>query len=157
PLAFRAVGTRRASLTLVLQLVPGGHGGELEQGAAAAGIAVAEVGAVVVPGDLEQTFLDAVVEPGAAEHELAQPVDKRLAPDERHTLPVPDEVPAERAARLDDHTVGSKLDEVGGLVAVELVALDQAEPHGGRGHALLEVVLVEAEAITEELDDEVVA
>src|SRR5581483_11086073 len=71
---FRSV-TERSMLAPVLELVPRGHGGELEQGAPAARVAVAEVGAVVVPGHLEQALLDAMVEPGAAEDELAQPVD----------------------------------------------------------------------------------
>ena len=65
-----------SGLTAELQLVPARHGRELEQGAAAVRVAVAEVGRLVVPGDLQQALLDPMVEPGAAEDELAQPVDK---------------------------------------------------------------------------------
>ena len=53
----------------------------------------------LVPHDLEQPLLDAVVEVRAAEDELAQPVDERLAVDEREPLPVAHEVRAERAPR----------------------------------------------------------
>ena len=55
-------------------------------------------------------------------------------------LPVPDEVAAERAAGLGDPAVRGQLDEVLGLLVVEVVRLDQAEPHGGRGDPLLEVL-----------------
>src|SRR5207248_1623548 len=75
-----------------LHLVPGRDGGELEQRPTSARVAVAEVGRLLVPRDVEQPLLDAMVEPGAAEHELLQPVDERLAADERHALPVADEV-----------------------------------------------------------------
>src|SRR5687768_6616791 len=60
--------------TAELELVPRRHGCELEQRTAAARLRVAEVGALLVPGDLQQTLLHAMVEPGAAEDELAQPV-----------------------------------------------------------------------------------
>ena len=59
--------------------MPGRHGRELEQGPVAARVAVRELGFLVVPVHLEQPLLDAMVEPGAAEDELAQPVDERLA------------------------------------------------------------------------------
>ena len=63
----------------VLELVPARRGEELEQRAAAVRVGVREVLALVVPVDFEQAFLDAVVEPGAAEDELLEPVDERLA------------------------------------------------------------------------------
>jgi hypothetical protein len=72
--------------------VPGRHGGELEQRAAAVRLAVAELGGVAVPVDLEAVLLHALVEPGAAEDELPEPVDERLVVDEGDPLPVPDEV-----------------------------------------------------------------
>ena len=68
-----------------------------------------------------------------------------------------DEVPAERAARLFDPAVGRELDQVFGLVLVEVVALDQAELDGGGSHPLLEVVGVEGEPVAEELDHVVLA
>jgi len=127
------------------------------QRAAAARLRVAEVAAVLVPGDLEQALLDAMVEPRAAKHELPEPVDERLALDERDVLPVAHEVAAERAARLRDPAVGGELDEVVRLLVVEVVRLDQAEADGCRGDALLEVVAVEGEPVAEELEHVVVA
>ena len=94
---------------------------------------------MLVPRHLEQAFLDTVVEPGAAEDQLAQPVDERLAVDERDALPVADEVAAERASRLLDPALGRELDEVVRLVVVELVRLDEAELDGRAGDPLLEV------------------
>src|SRR5262245_4141228 len=86
----------------VLQLVPGRHGCELEQRASAVRVAVVEVPGAVVERDLEEVLLQPVVEPGAAEDELAQPVDERLTVHDRELLPVADEVVAERALRLRD-------------------------------------------------------
>ena len=71
-----------------LKLVPRRHGRELEQRPAAAGMLVGELGLRLVPDDLERAALHLVVEPRAPEHELAQPVDERLAADERDALPV---------------------------------------------------------------------
>ncbi len=68
-----------------------------------------------------------------------------------------DQVLAETAARLFDPPVGRELHEVGGLVAVEVVAVHEAELDRRRGDALLEVGGAEAEAEAEELDDEVLA
>ena len=62
-----------------------------------------------------------------------------------------------RARRFLDLALCRELDEVGRLVVVELVAIDQPELDGGSGHALLEVRGVEAEAVAEELDDVVFA
>ena len=50
-----------------------------------------------------------------------------------------------------------QLDEVGGLVLLELAWLHEAELHGCGVHALLEIRLVEAEPVAEELDDEVLS
>src|SRR5205823_11303676 len=94
-----------------------------------------------------------MVEPCAAEHEFAEPVDERLALDEGNPLPVSNQIVAETAAGPLDQTVRGQLDQVGRLVVVELVPFEEAELDGGCGHALLEVLSVEAEAIAEELDD----
>jgi hypothetical protein len=136
--------------------VPGRNGSQLEEGATPAWIAVAELGAVLVPQHLEQILLDALVEPCAPEDELPQPVDKGLVPYERDPIPVADDVLAEVAAGIRDRPLRGELDEVGGLVRVELARLDQAELDGGGIHALFEVEPVEAEAVAQELDDEVV-
>src|SRR5207248_2315620 len=93
-----------------LQLVPARHGRELEQRAAAARVAIAEVAAVLVPRDFEQPLLDTVVEPRSTEDELAQPVDERLAFNEGNALPVPNQVAAEPAPRFFDQPVGGELD-----------------------------------------------
>ena len=130
-----------------------GTGSELEQRPVAAWVAVGELRRLLVPGDLEQFLLDAVVEPRAAEHELAQPVDERLATSEGDVLPVADEIVPQAAARLGDSPVGGELDQVGGLVVVEVVVADQPERHGRRGHSFLEVDGVEGEPVAEELDD----
>jgi hypothetical protein len=66
------------------------------------------------------------------------------------------DVAAEVAPRLLDPAVRGELDEVVDLLDVELVVADQPEPHGRRRDPLLEVVAVEAEPVSEELDDVVV-
>ena len=126
PATARLSGSQRAEL----ERVPGRRRGELEQRAAALRLRVGELAALVVPGDLEQALLHAVVEVRAAEHELAEPVDERLAVDEREALPVADEVRPERAARLRDPAVRGELDEVGDLVVVEVVRRDEPQPDG---------------------------
>jgi single-stranded-DNA-specific exonuclease len=120
-------------------------------------VTVAELGYLVVPVHLEQVVLDALIEPGAAEDELPQPVDERLVVHEGQPFPVADEVAAELAPRLGDDPVRGELHEVGGLVRVEFPRLDEAEPHGRGVDPLLEVDDVEAEAVAKELDDEIVA
>jgi len=76
--------------------------------------------------------------------------------DERQPLPVTDEVAAELAPGLLDHAVRGQLDEVLGLLVVQLVVVHEAEPERGRADALREVGRVEAEAEAQELDDDVV-
>ena len=76
--------------------MPRGHRGELKEGAISAGIPVAELGDVLVPVHVQKPELDALVEPGAPEDELPQPVDERLALEQADALPVADEVAAER-------------------------------------------------------------
>ena len=68
-----------------------------------------------------------------------------------------DEVDPEHAAGLVDPPVSRELDEVGGLLVLELVPAQQPEPDGGGGDALLEVEGAEREAVSEEFDDEVLA
>jgi hypothetical protein len=67
------------------------------------------------------------------------------------------EVAAEVAARLGDAAVGGELDEVGRLLVLELVPVEQPELHRRGRDALLEVRRGEPEAVAEELDHEVVA
>jgi hypothetical protein len=70
---------------------------------------------------------------------------------------VADEVTAKLAAGIGDAAVGRELDEIGGLLLVEVVRPDQPEADGRRGDPLLEVVGVEPEAVAEELDNVLVA
>jgi hypothetical protein len=70
---------------------------------------------------------------------------------------VADEVSPEAAARLVDPIAFDELDEVGGLVVVELVITDETELYGRGRDALLEIGRIEAEAVLVELDDIVVA
>jgi single-stranded-DNA-specific exonuclease RecJ len=137
--------------------VPGRHGGQLEECAAAARVAVAEVRLVFVPGDLEQVLLDAVVEPGAAKDQFSEPVDERFVPDDGNAFPVPDEVAAEGASGFGDMAMRGELDEIARFLLLELARLDEPELDGGCVHPLLEIDDVEAESVAEELDDEVVA
>ena len=119
--------------------MPGRHRGELEQRAAAVRLAVAELRRVAVPVDLEPVLLHALVEPRAAEDQLAEPVDERLVVDERDPLPLADEVLAEPALRIVDATMGGELDEIGSLLLRELAGLDQPQANGGGVDPLLEV------------------
>jgi hypothetical protein len=152
---FVRPGGRRPSAP-ELQRVPGRDGSELEESPPASGIAVAEVGSGVVPGDLQQALLDAVIQPRAPEHDLLDPVDERLPVDDGQPFPVADEIRTERAPRLVDAPVGRELDEIRGLVDVEFVSWDQAELDGRGRHALLEVDGAERERVLEKLDDVVV-
>jgi hypothetical protein len=74
-----------------------------------------------------------VVEPRAAEDELAQPVDERLALEQADALPVAHEIAAERLRASAIRPSARELDEVGGLLVVEVVRADQPEPDGGGG------------------------
>jgi single-stranded-DNA-specific exonuclease len=137
--------------------VPGGDGREFEQRAPASGVPVTELGAALVPGHLEEVLLDAVVEPRTAEDQFSEPIDERFVAHHGQPLPVADEVIAELAPGLRDPPMSRQLHEVRGLVLLELARLDEAQLHSRGIDPLLEIDLVEAEAIAEELDDEVVA
>src|ERR671930_327437 len=54
-------------------------------------------------------------------------------------------------------TVSGQFDEVGRLLLLELARLHEPELHRGGVHALLEISGVEAEAVAEKLDNEIVA
>src|SRR5581483_419032 len=97
--------------TAELELVPGGNGCELEQRPPAARVLVGELGVALVPDDLERAALHLVIEPRAAEDQLAQPVDERLPAYERHAFPVAREVAAEPRLRRLDHSLRGEGDE----------------------------------------------
>src|SRR5262249_28681670 len=138
-------------------VVPGGDGQELEQRPVTTRIAVGELRRLLVPVDLEHPLFDAVVEPCTSEDELPQPVHERLAARQRDVLPVPHQIAAETAARVRDAAVRSELDQVGRLLVVQVVVPDETERYCRGGYPLLEVDGVESEAVTQELDDVVVA
>ena len=79
-----------------LELVPGRHGRDLEQGALTLGVLVGEVAVSSSHVTSRQVLLDAVVEPCAPKDELAEPVDERLVVHESQPLPLTDDVLAER-------------------------------------------------------------
>jgi hypothetical protein len=114
---------------------------------------VGELCVVFVPHDVECAALHLVVEPGAAEDQLAQPVDERLALDERHALPVPDQVPAEPRRGRVDQALRRQRDEVLDLLLVELRRLDDAELHRRADDPPLEISGAEREVVAEDLDD----
>ena len=84
-------------------------------------VAVGELRLLVVPAHLELPLLDVMVEPGAPEDELLQPVDERFALDEGDLVPAANEIAAERAPGVLDRVPLDELDQVGRLVVVELV------------------------------------
>ena len=69
-----AVARRSA---LVGDGLPGGLGRELDQLRVPVGLHVAEAVRVLVEVDVELAFLDALIQPGATEHQPAQPVHQR--------------------------------------------------------------------------------
>ena len=68
-----------------------------------------------------------------------------------------DDVLTEARTRAVDPVSLDELDEVGGLVIVQLVVGDETELHGRGRHAFLEIRRVEAEPAAEVLDDVVLA
>src|SRR6476469_9006240 len=98
---------------------------------------VRELRLAVVPDDVERAALHLVVEPGAAEDQLAQPVDERLTVDERHALPVPYQVPPEPGRGRGDHALRRQRDEILDLLFLEVGGLDDTELHRGADDATL--------------------
>jgi len=99
----------------------------------------------VVEDDVQLAFLDALVEPGATEHEPAQPVDERAVGGADELRPAVVDVLAEAGGGVDDLAVDREVDEVFELLVTEAPA-DEAELQRGVLAALREVVLVEGEA-----------
>src|SRR4029078_7964034 len=92
----------------------------------------------------------------ARKRALAQPIDERLPVLERDVLPVTDDVQPEPAPRVLDAPVRDELDEVAGLLLVDVVRAYEIDAHGCGYDALFEVARRELESVAEELDDEVV-
>ena len=100
---------------------------------------------VVVEDDVELTFLDALVEPGAAEDEAAKPMNKASVRRADELRPVLVDVLAERRAGVGDLSVHRKLEQVVQFFGSEAV-IDEVELYGCLLDTLSEVFLVEREA-----------
>ena len=106
--------------------------------------------------DVQLALADALVEPGAAEDEPAQPVHERALGRPGEVGPALVDVIAERRGGVEDLAVHGEVDEVLELSIVEAAA-DEAEADRRLLAALAEVDLVEREAQLSVLEDEVLA
>ncbi len=136
---------RSAGLAPVGDAAPGGLFGELDQILAAVRLDVAEGLGALVEDDVELPLLDALVEPGAAEDEPAQPVDEAAVGGADQLLPVLVDVLAESGAGLGDLAADGEVEEVVELLLAEALG-DEAEFHCRLLDALPEVLLVEGKA-----------
>src|SRR4051794_4946606 len=151
-----AFGDGRGLARRVRDPAPIGLGGELDRLVVALGLDVAEGVGRLVERDVELALLHALVEPGGAEHEPAQPVHERALgrPDELGPAVV--DVLAEGGGGVLDLAVDGQVDEV--------LELDALEPRGHEAElerrlldALGEVALVEGEAQLAVFQDVVLA
>src|SRR3954447_10782683 len=101
-------------------------GRELDRLAVALGLHVAEGAGQVVEHDVELALLDALVEPGGAEHEPAQPVHERAVRGPDELRPAVVDVLAERGRGVRDLAVDREVHEVLELELLEPAA-DEAE------------------------------
>src|ERR1700712_2620307 len=85
---------------------------ELDELGAAVGLDVAEGLGALVEDDVELALLDALVEPGAAEDEAADPVDEAAVGGTDQVLPVLVDVFPEGGAGLGDLTADGEVEEV---------------------------------------------
>src|SRR3954447_870430 len=120
-------------------------GRELDRLAVALGLHVAEGAGQVVEHDVELALLDALVQPGGAEDEPAQPVHQRAVRGPDELRPAVVDVLAERARGIGHLAVDGEVDEVLELGLAQ-AALHEAELAPGLLDALGEVALVEGEA-----------
>ena len=135
---------------------PVGLGRELDRLAVALGLDVAEGVVGVVEDDVELAFLHALVEPGRAEDEPAQPVHERPLGRADQLGPAVVDVLAEAGGRVLDLAVDRQVDEVLELDALQPAA-DEAELAGGLLDPLGEVALVEREPEVAVLQDVILA
>ncbi len=99
-----------------------------------------------------------MIEPGAAEDELPQPVHERLAAEHRDLVPAPVQVATERRARRRREAPGRReLHQIGALVIVQVAGVDELELDCGGRDALGEILRREPEAMTDELEVDVVS
>src|SRR6185437_7401595 len=117
---------------LVGDPAPRGLGCQLDRLARARGVRlhVGEAAGLVVEGDAQLALLDALVEPGAAEHQAPEPVDQRALGRSDELRPAVVDVFAQRRGRVDDLAVDGQVDEVFELLRAE-AAGHEAELQGG--------------------------
>src|SRR4051794_1761088 len=98
---------------------PVGLGGQLDRLVVALGLDVAERVRGLVEGDVELALLHALVEPGGAEHEAAEPVHERALRGADELRPAVVDVLAERRRRVGHLPVDGQVHEVLELDALE--------------------------------------
>ena len=118
---------------------------------------VGELSLSLVPTHLKSAPLHLMIKPRATEHQLAKPVDKRLAANERHTLPVAAHIPAKTRLGLRKEALRRNRDEIGDLLRIKIRRIDQPELDRCCDNPLLKVTRVEREAVPQKLDDVVVS
>src|SRR5918997_1776784 len=123
---------------------PARLGRELDQLEVAIRLGVPEGVGVLVEDHLELALHHALVEPGAAEDEPADPVDERALRGAVEVAPAVVDVLAQLGLRLVHLAVDREVHEVLALVVAE-GAVHEAELRGRLLHALGEVTLVERE------------
>src|SRR6201996_6209961 len=107
--------------------------GELDQLGAAVGLDVAEGLAALVEDDVELTLLDPLVEPRAAEHKAADPVDEAAVGGTDEVLPVLVDVFAERGAGLGDLAADREVEQILELFLGQSL-VDEFQLHRGLLH-----------------------
>jgi len=114
---------------------------------------VREVAEIFVETYLQLIFQQPLVEPGTAEHQLAQPVDETFVLVHEGFVTELHEVLSEGAHGVVEGAGGDQLHEVGALVVVERTRIYEVELHRGRLDPLCEIHVVESEAEASELED----
>ena len=135
---------------------PRGLGRQLDGLAVAVRLDVHEGAGLDVELDVELALLDALVEPGGAEDEAAQPVHERAVRRADQLGPAVVDVLAEAGGRLLDLAVDGERHEVLELGVVQ-AAGDEPQLVGGLLAALAEVALVEGEPEFAVFEDEVLS
>src|SRR6202042_1638230 len=107
-------------------------------------------------GDVQLTLLDALVQPGAAEDQPAQPVHERALGRADELGPALVDVLAQRRRGIGDLAVDDEVDQVLGLVLLDGAA-DEAQLPGRLLTTLAVVALIEGEPQFAVLEYEIIA
>jgi hypothetical protein len=118
---------------------------------------VGELPVLILERDLELAFYEPQVQPGAAEHQLAEPVHQAFAVQGEDIVDMLEQVLAERADGKLDDPARDQLHEVGALVVAEQPGFHKAKLHRSHLHSLSEIDAVEPVAETAEFQDVVFA